>query len=89
VLNPPYPNPFNPETTIQLYTSTSQKTSLIIYNIQGHQIKTLYTEFLPAGTHTFRWDGTQDNGKEVASGIYIIYAKNNRQTVRQKAVIIR
>ena len=88
-LNSPYPNPFNPETSILLQTSTTGKTTLKIYNIRGNLIKTLFEGFLPAGSRTFRWNGTQDDGKEVPSGVYIISAKNNGKSVRQKAILIR
>lgn len=88
-LTPPYPNPFNPLTRFMLQCLKEGYTELRIYDIRGRQIDILYEGFLPAGSHTFLWNGTNRFGKTVSSGIYIIYAKKNERTVRQKTVLIR
>jgi len=69
-----YPNPFNPVTSIQ-YTVGSKQTqpihiTLKIYNVLGQLVKTLVNEPKEAGTHEVIWDGRDDIGDEVASGIY-------------------
>jgi hypothetical protein len=65
-----FPNPFNPQTTIQ-YTLTKRSwVTLKVYNLLGQKIRTLIDEFQPSGTHTIVWDGKGKSGERVASGIY-------------------
>jgi hypothetical protein len=66
-----YPNPFNPETTIAYQLPKSRFVTLKIYNILGQEIKTLINEEKDIGKHTALWDGTNNTGVKVASGIYI------------------
>lgn len=74
-----YPNPFNPTTTIQFALSDPAKVQLIIYNIMGEHVRTLISKTHAAGTFNITWDGTNDKGMLVSSGIYIyqIKAGNN------------
>lgn len=66
-----YPNPFNPSTTIHFDLPESASAKLIVYNMQGQLIRTLVNESLPAGYHVVDWDGADDTGHQVASGIYV------------------
>ncbi len=69
-----YPNPFNPSTIISFtvpYDLTNSMTELVIYNIQGMIVKRLVREALPSGSYLTRWDGTNESGVKVSSGIYI------------------
>ena len=71
-----YPNPFNPETTIQFTTeNTEKKIELVIYNLKGQKVKTLINKVLPAGNHSVVWAGKNTNNKTVASGIYFYNLK--------------
>ena len=65
-----YPNPFNPSTTIKYALPEFAFVSLAIYNLQGHKVRTLLTESLPAGMHTVQWDGTSEDGEPVSAGMY-------------------
>lgn len=65
-----YPNPFNSQTRIQFKLPTRRRVSLRIFNIQGNEIKTLIDDDLPAGIHHVIWDGTDENGIQVGSGLY-------------------
>ncbi|RLC56370.1 MAG: hypothetical protein DRH89_05825 [Candidatus Cloacimonadota bacterium] len=66
-----YPNPFNPTTTISFETTNLQELSQIeIYNMKGQKIKTLVNEVLMAGNHSVIWNGNNDLGEPVSSGIY-------------------
>ncbi len=70
-----YPNPFNPSTIISFtipFDLTNSQTELIVYNIQGEVVKKLINEVLPSGNYLTRWDGTNEFGNQVTSGIYII-----------------
>ena len=65
-----YPNPFNPTTNIQFDLPEQTEVKLLIYDILGNRVQELFTESLPAGNHTVSWDGTDQHGHPVSSGIY-------------------
>jgi hypothetical protein len=65
-----YPNPFNPQTTIEFETHKSGTVLLEIYNILGRSIRKLVNNTLPAGNYTVIWDGKNELGQKVPSGIY-------------------
>ena len=66
-----YPNPFNPETTIRFATKNSGNVKITIYNIKGQVVKTLADKVYPAGNHQLIWNGKDDKGRSVSSGIYM------------------
>ena len=70
-----YPNPFNPTTSIRFSLAKSIQVNLEIYNILGQRVKTLVSGELQAGWHEVSWDGTNDAGEQLASGIYIYNLK--------------
>ncbi len=74
-----YPNPFNPETNALLSLKQESKVVMAVYNIKGEKVKTLVNGNLPAGMHTIPWNGADENGLSVASGIYFfkIDARDN------------
>jgi len=65
-----YPNPFNANTQITFALPKSGNTILEIYNVLGQKVSTLLNEYLTAGTKTVNWDGRDDRGTGVPSGIY-------------------
>jgi hypothetical protein len=67
-----YPNPFNPSTTITFSLPLNKRISLSIYNMNGQEIKKLIddADYNP-GAHSVQWDATDNEGKPVASGVYI------------------
>jgi parallel beta-helix repeat protein len=66
-----YPNPFNPETYISFALPVASSVDLKVYNVAGQLVKSLVDgEEMSAGLHMVRWDGTNNNGEKVASGIY-------------------
>jgi photosystem II stability/assembly factor-like uncharacterized protein len=66
-----YPNPFNPTTTIPVGIPLTTDVTLTLYNILGEQIKTIFTGTLAAGRYSFTWDGRNQSGNSVASGVYL------------------
>ena len=66
-----FPNPFNPTTTISFSVAQESNVSLKIYDINGSLVKTLVNEHKAAGTYSHVWDGRNDSGLKVSSGIYI------------------
>ncbi|MBN1293026.1 MAG: T9SS type A sorting domain-containing protein [Candidatus Latescibacteria bacterium] len=71
VLHENYPNPFNPSTTIKYGLKEDRHTSLVIYNSLGQKVRTLIDQPQTAGIHAVRWDGKNDAGLQVSSGLYI------------------
>lgn len=66
-----YPNPFNPTTSIKFQVAQDAKVSLVVYDMLGQRVRTLVDGIQEAGFYTVRWDGSNDFGSKVASGIYI------------------
>ncbi|MBN1292923.1 MAG: T9SS type A sorting domain-containing protein [Candidatus Latescibacteria bacterium] len=66
-----YPNPFNPSTTIEFSTTGAGFVSLSVYNLSGQKIRELVADLKPAGTHSVIWNGRDESGNQVSSGIYI------------------
>jgi len=66
-----YPNPFNPATTIKFRIPKETRVQIAIFDITGRLVKILIDNVLPAGEHITVWDGTDENGIRVSSGVYI------------------
>ncbi len=66
-----YPNPFNPSTTIKFSTARAGKVELNIFDLMGRNIRNLVQAFSPVGIHSATWDGRDDSGRIVASGLYL------------------
>ncbi|MFH1196056.1 MAG: DUF3160 domain-containing protein, partial [bacterium] len=86
-----YPNPFNPSTIISFTIPDAmarQNVSLKIYSINGELIKTFFEKDLPAGNYVTRWDGTNESGSAVPSGVYLykVTAGNNFVTGKMSLV---
>ncbi|MFA4924963.1 MAG: DUF3160 domain-containing protein, partial [Ignavibacteriaceae bacterium] len=86
-----YPNPFNPSTIISFTipeAMANQNVSLKIYSINGELIKTFFEKELPAGNYVTRWDGTNEIGSAVPSGVYLykVTAGNNFVTGKMSLV---
>jgi len=86
-----YPNPFNPSTTIsfELNTENTENTELIIYNIKGQKVKQLVRGQLSVGQHSFIWNGTDDKGKHVSSGIYLYKLRSGNYTSTKKMILMK
>jgi non-lysosomal glucosylceramidase len=66
-----YPNPFNPETTIRYFVPRKEWVTLTLYTISGQAIKTVVNGEQPQGGHSFTWDGRNQKGEIMPSGIYL------------------
>ncbi|MCL2064557.1 MAG: S8 family serine peptidase [Candidatus Cloacimonetes bacterium] len=65
-----FPNPFNPETTISFNIAEESIVSIDIFNIRGQRVRRLYEGFSERGTHAVVWNGRDDNGRDLGSGLY-------------------
>jgi len=84
-----YPNPFNPVTTIQFGLKEAGPAEVAVYSIEGRKIATLVNEFMEAGTYQVQWDGKDQQGNPVSSGIYIYQLKAERQRMVNKMVLAK
>ncbi len=84
-----YPNPFNPTTTISFSLEKKSTITLSIYNIKGQLINELAEDMYSQGTHTIEWDGAEERGKRVTSGIYFIRLKTSDSEVVRKVALIK
>lgn len=83
-----YPNPFNPNTTIRYALPSKQAVALRIYNTAGQLVRTLVDEQQDAGFKHVEWDGRNDRGTAVSSGIYFYRLEAGDQFVDQKRMIL-
>ena len=79
-----YPNPFNPSTSIQFSIPCQTKVELNIYNIMGKKVRTLVNSTYSTGNYNTVWDGTNDNGISVSSGIYFYQIISDNQKIINK-----
>jgi hypothetical protein len=83
------PNPFNPITQIAYQLPKAGEVSLKIYNIRGQVVRTLVNEFKQAGIHEVVWDGRNNAGYDVASGIYLYRMKSGDFSAARKMVLLK
>ncbi|MDP6500503.1 MAG: FlgD immunoglobulin-like domain containing protein [Candidatus Marinimicrobia bacterium] len=84
-----YPNPFNPQTNINVDLAADQKIQVHIYDIQGRLVQTLYDGELNAGSHILTWDGSAMNGKAVPSGTYFVRLNGGGMESWQKVTLLK
>jgi hypothetical protein len=88
-----YPNPFNPSTTIAFdipeNTGTMQQVDLTVYDIRGRCVRTLINSDLEPGSHKIHWDGRNDHGQSVSSGIYLYILKAGGERITRKMTVLK
>ena len=90
VLEQNYPNPFNPSTEISYKLSAVSRVTLKVYDVLGRELRALADgERQSAGKHSLRWDGTNQRGERVGSGIYYYRLTTDNGTQTKKAVGLR
>jgi len=83
-----YPNPFNPSTTIEFSIQNDSKIDLSVFNIKGQKIKTLTNNEFAKGSHSIIWNGVDELGKSISSGIYFYKLKVNGKTEAVKKCLL-
>ena len=89
ILHQNYPNPFNPRTRISYALLHSSQIELEIYNLRGDVVKTLYNGNQTMGHHFVEWDGTNNLGEKVATGIYFYKLTANNFVETKKMIYSR
>lgn len=89
VLHQNYPNPFNPQTTIVYELGAEAVVELTVYNALGQRVRTLVSGRQGRGVHTVSWDGRNDRGEGIASGIYLCRLKAADRTQTRKLMLVK
>jgi len=89
VLTGNHPNPFNPTTTISFSLKEKAPMTLEIYNILGQKVKTLVSDVMDKGTHNVVWNGKDNSGRNVASGVYFYRMKSGSYTSTKKMIMMK
>lgn len=84
-----YPNPFNLNTIIKYALKENTSVALFIYNILGQRVKTLVNEYQNAGYKSIIWDGTNENGELVSSGIYFYKLTAGNFVAEKKMLLLK
>jgi len=84
-----YPNPFNPETTIRYDVPNAGRVRLSIYALNGQHVRTLADAEYPAASYSVTWDGTDDNAREAASGVYVCKMIAGENSAVRKMLLLR
>jgi flagellar hook assembly protein FlgD len=84
-----YPNPFNPSTTIRFSLPQAGEAELSIFNLLGQHVATLVYGPQEAGPQVLQWNGTDDNGRELASGVYFYRLQAGPFHQTRRLVLVR
>ena len=84
-----YPNPFNPATTIEFTIPEAEFVDLVIYDITGRKIRELMSCEMAPGVHSVFWDGRDDKGSPVSSGVFISRLKTGDNVVSNRMMLVK
>lgn len=84
-----YPNPFNPTTSIDFTIENNEEVNLSIYNLNGELVAVLANGHHVAGTHSFVWNGKDNNGISVASDVYIYTLSTGSNTISKRMIFLK
>ena len=89
LLHPNAPNPFSPRTEIRFDLPRSGPIRLEVFDVAGRRVRDLVNEVRAAGNHRILWDGLNDNGRPVASGIYLYRLISGNVSQTRQMVLMR
>jgi len=84
-----FPNPFNPSTTFSFSLKEASQVDLEIYNLQGQRVKVLSSGSFGAGDHQITWNGTDSNGRALASGVYFYRINTPQGSDTKKCILLK
>lgn len=84
-----YPNPFNPSTTISYELPEAAPVTVVIYDVLGQQVRRLISQYNSAGRYSVQWDARDNQGRGVASGVYIAKVDAGTTTLSQKMLLLK
>ncbi len=84
-----YPNPFNPTTTIDFTVASAGKVELVVYNALGQEVRHLASSNVTPGAYSVNWNGLDNAGLRVSSGLYIYKITNGTQSISKKMLMLK
>ena len=84
-----YPNPFNPTTTIKYDIPKLSEVRIVVHDLMGRQVATLLNDTKPAGYHKVTWNGSNQFGDDVSSGMYIFSIHSEEFNFSKKMIFIK
>ena len=84
-----YPNPFNPVTKMDISLPLTGDVTLVIYNILGQKVRTIFSGELNYGYHTMQWNGLDDQGLRVSSGVYFSEFRTRDHRKTKKMLLLK
>lgn len=86
---PNYPNPFNPNTTIEYAVPDLQEVNVSVYDVQGRLVRSLVNRVETAGVHQVAWQARDNNGNPVTSGVYFVRITSGADFASRKIVLLK
>jgi len=84
-----FPNPFNPSTTIRFDLAKNDYVQIDVFNIRGQRVKTLINEYHEAGRFSVEWNGTDENGRQVGSGVYFYQMRTSDHLETRRMLLMK
>ncbi len=84
-----YPNPFNPETTINFALEQAGMVSLEVFNVKGQKVATVVDGFMEAGSHSIVWNGKTDQNRDAGSGVFFYRMKSGDYSSTKKMILMK
>jgi hypothetical protein len=84
-----YPNPLNPSTSVRFELRSRSRVSVVVYDALGHRVKQLADAVYGAGPHVLRWNGTNERGLRVASGVYLARIRSTAGAATVKLTVVK
>ena len=85
----PYPNPFNPQTTVAFSLPRAGRVELVVFDLRGRRVRALWSGDLAAGRHVRSWDGADDHGRSLPSGVYCVRLVAGGEMRTQRVMLVR
>jgi hypothetical protein len=84
-----YPNPFNPSTTINFTVPKTANVKLVVYNTLGQNVRTLVNENVAQGQHSIVWNGRNDAGQILPTGLYFYHLQSDKTSITKKMLLVK
>ena len=89
ILHQNYPNPFNPSTTIEFELPVGQHVTLDVFNVLGQKVRTVTDQHFVAGNYEIEWDGRDENGEPVSTGVYFYRLTTGEESFTRKMMLLK
>ncbi len=84
-----YPNPFNPVTTIEYFVAEPSRVTIALYDLLGRKVADLVNNYRTTGLHSIQWDGRDENGRKLSSGVYVYHMTAGAFTEHKKMIMVK